>query len=325
MMGLDLVRGLAAFGVIWVHVGRSPQWADLNLSALGATGTSYLNILAGFFTILGLQKVLSKGGWCGGFLAHRVWRIGLPFVIWSGVYLAARVVNYVVFGKTTGFVWDWSVLFYGTIYHLWFLPYLLIATVVVLPLMYAGLKRPGLLVPLAATTAMIAVAIIVLPAGELPPDHADPVRIALIVLGRLPGFLLGLSFGMLWAAGYRPRVSMRIAVVCMLVAGLAIWMTVATEIPRGMLNRVAGTCALLAAFAPWRGRVAEWLARMGSLGFGVYLCHVLFVECAVAMTGRIGLHPSIGTDVAVLVFVLLASFGMSYAIRNMKTLRWLIP
>ncbi len=325
LLGLDLMRGLAAIGVIWVHVGRSPEWAELNLSALGAPGTSYLNILAGFFTIVGLQKYLSKGSGGGRFLAHRVWRIGAPFVVWCLVYLAARGVNYLVFGKVTGFSLDWSMLFYGTIYHTWFLPYLLIATFLTFPIMMLGLRRPVLLGPLAATVMMIAGAIIMLPPIELPPDPADPLRIAGIVLVRIPGYLLGLGFGMMWAAGYRPRVSLQTAVVCLAVAGVAIWMTVATEVPRPLVNRVAGVCGLIAAFGPWRGAVARWLASMGALGFGVYLSHVLFVELSVTLIRRAGLEYSLATDLGSLVFVAVLSFGLSWAIRNVRSLRWLIP
>lgn len=325
MLGLDLVRGVAAIGVIWVHVGRSPEWASMNLSALGASGTAYLNILAGFFTVLALQKCLAKGQSSARFLAHRFWRIGGPFVVWSGVYLAARGVNYLVFGKVTALEWNWGVLFYGTIYHLWFLPYLLVATVVTLPMMYVGLKRPGVMLPMAAVMMVVAGAIIVLPTFPLPDDHQDPVRIEGIVFGRLPGFLLGLGFGMLWASGYRPRVRMQTAVVCLVVAGIAVGLTVASELPALLLNRVAGVCGLIAAFAPWRGAAARWLAGMGALGFGVYLSHVLFVEFAVAATRRMGLEPSLSTDIAAIVFVTGASFGLSYAIRNVRALRWLIP
>ncbi|MBY0313515.1 MAG: acyltransferase [Phycisphaerales bacterium] len=325
MLGLDLVRGVAAIGVIWVHVGRSPEWASLNLSALGAAGTAYLNILAGFFTIIALQKFLAKGQTSGRFLRHRFWRIGAPFVVWSGVYLAARGVNYLVFGKVTGFEWDWTVLFYGTIYHLWFLPYLIMATVVTFPMIYLGLKRPQVLIPMAALMMMLAASIILLPPIPLPEDHTDPFRIAGIVIGRLPGFLLGLGFGMLWTAGYRPRVGKQTALVCLIVAAVAVWLTVASELPQLLLNRVAGVCGLIAAFAPWRGVIAQRLASMGALGFGVYLSHVLFVELAVAVMRRIRVEPSITTDLIALSFVVLASFGLSHAIRNVRALRWLIP
>ncbi len=89
-LGYDVVRGLAAMGVIWVHSGRSPYWIEHHLSVAGSWGTAFLNTLAGFFVVFTVRNY-SQGGSKGGgllrFSRHRAWRLYGAFVVWSLVYV----------------------------------------------------------------------------------------------------------------------------------------------------------------------------------------------------------------------------------------------
>lgn len=325
IIGYDLIRAFAALGVIWVHAGRSQPWNDLDLSAAGAWGTSYLNLIAGFFTVIMLHKHMSAGKGLGSFTRHRLWRIGAPFVIWSGLYLLARLVNYAVFGKVSSFEWTWSALYYGTTYHLWFLPYLLCITLITLPLTAYAVASAERMVMVGKLLLLTVFGLLLMPVtvfSQLPDEWA---RIAHSVSWRGPGFMLGLAMGMFIAAGYRPKVTFTMVAACAVLAISAMYLSLTTELPKHILNRVAGVSVFIIALAPWRGAIATTIARLGSLGFGVYLCHVLFVEGVVAVFSKAGIGHSLERDVLTFTIVATLSFGFAYAMKRSRKLSWLIP
>lgn len=325
IIGYDLIRAIAALGVIWVHSGRSQQWNDLDLSAAGAWGTSYLNLIAGFFTVIMLHKHVSGGKGLGAFAGHRLWRIGAPFAVWSGVYLLARLVNYAVFGKVSGFEWSWSVLFYGTTYHLWFLPYLFIVTMLTLPLVAFAVMSRDRMVLVGKLLLLVVFGLLLMPISVFSQSGDEWSRIAHSVSWRGPGFMIGLALGMFMAAGYRPKVTSTMVTACAVLVMCAMYLSLTSELPKHILNRIAGISVFVIALAPWRGVIASTIAKLGTLGFGVYLCHVLFVEGVLAVMARTSIPHSIARDVGVFVVVSALSFGFAYAMKRSRKLSWLIP
>lgn len=322
IIGFDIVRALAAMGVIWVHAGRSPFWNDHNLGPAGSWGTAFLNTLAGFFVVFALYRRADRG--VLAFAGHRVWRIYGAFVVWSLLYLAARVVNYIVFHKKSGIQWDWDLLFFGTTYHLWFLPYLLIITLLTLPIVAWALRSRARMAGVAVLFVVAASAVLILPEPEFLGYGRDQLPL-FHLYARAPGFLFGLGIGLWMLAGFRPRVEMRHAAACAAVVVCCMYLSLTTELPKHVLNRVAATAAFMIALAPWQGPVARWIASMGKLGFGVYLCHVLFLEAFVTVVAKAGFAPSFGVDIAVFTFDVVASFAFAWLMRRTKWLAWLIP
>lgn len=322
IIGFDIVRALAACGVIWVHAGRSPFWNEHNLGPAGSWGTAFLNSLAGFFVVFALHRRADRG--LLAFAGHRVWRIYGAFVVWSLLYLGARVVNYIVFHKKSGIQWEWDLFFFGTSYHLWFLPYLLIITLLTLPVVAWALRSRPRMAGVAVMCVVAASAVLILPEPEFLGYGRDQLPL-FHLYARAPGFLFGLGIGLWMLAGFRPRVELRHAIACAAVVVVCMYLSLTTELPKHVLNRVAATAAFMIALAPWQGPVARWLASMGKLGFGVYLCHVLFLEAFVTVVARAGFSPSFGVDMVVFVFDVIASFAFAWLMRRTKWLAWLIP
>jgi peptidoglycan/LPS O-acetylase OafA/YrhL len=331
VLGYDVVRALAAMGVIWVHAGRSTYWMDHNLSFLGSWGTSYLNTLAGFFVAVTFHKHVrvesesSSSNAAIRFAGHRVWRLYGAFVIWSGIYVAARVVNYALFHKVTMLGWSWDLFFFGTTYHLWFLPYLLIVTLVTLPVVEHATRSRQAMVATSVVLALIAITLEVLPEPTWFITGGHSTLMAFQLYSRAPGFLLGLAFGLWMLAGVRPALKASHAVVCAAIVVLTMTATITTEFPRHILNRLGAIAAFVVALGPWHGSIARFLGAMGKLGFGVYLCHVLFVESLIALGGRLRLEPSLEVDIAVFALSVMCSFTMAWLMRQTRWLAWLIP
>lgn len=316
------MRALAAVGVIWIHVGRSPFWNDHNLAPAGSWGTAFLNSLAGFFVVFALQRRLDRG--VVAFAAHRIWRVYGAFLVWSVIYLAARLVNYAIFGKKTMLQWDWDMCFFGTTYHLWFLSYLLVITLLTLPLVAWALRSRPRMVGVSVLLVVAASAVLILPEPEML-SHGREALPLYHLYARAPGFFFGLAIGLWMLAGFRPRVGFQQALVCAAVVVGCMYLSLTTELPKHVLNRVAATAAMMIALAPWRGDLARWLASMGKLGFGVYLCHVLFIEGFIALSKRAGVAPAFRVDVLVFVAAVVASFAFAWLMRRSRWLGWLIP
>ena len=331
MLGFDLVRAFAAISVIWVHAGRSAEWHALHLSDLGRWGTAFLNMLAAFFLVVTLQKFLVRTPGVAGassFLGHRLARIGLPFVIWSLVYVAARGLNYVLFGKATDLQLSPTLLVHGTTYHLWFLPYLMLISTLAMPAVYWAIGSKVRERVLSAITAAIAMYILFAPVPTwLPSDQHSLTVIFGTVYMRSPAFLFGLTFGLLYVSKFKLQVPLALGlaggVMAVLAAGCSTIST--TEAVDMVWYRIAAVGAFVVALMPWRGMLATAGAKLGSLGFGVYLCHLLFVEFGHAVAHAMKLHPSISQDVMVFVFAVIASFTFAALMRKTAWLRWLIP
>ncbi len=308
--------------MIWIHAGRSPFWNDHNLAPAGSWGTAFLNSLAGFFVVFALQRRLDRG--VLAFAKHRIWRVYGAFLVWCLIYLAARLVNYVIFGKKTMLQWDWDVLFFGTSYHLWFLSYLLIISLLTLPLIAWALCSRPRMVGVSVLLVIVASALLILPEPEALSRGREALPLYHLY-ARAPGFSFGLAIGLWMLAGFRPRVGFQQALVCAAVVIGCMYLSLTTELPKHVLNRIAATAAVMIALAPWRGAIARWLASMGQLGFGVYLCHVLFIEAFIALLKRAGVPPSFHVDILVFVFAVVASFAFAWLMRRSRRLAWLIP
>jgi peptidoglycan/LPS O-acetylase OafA/YrhL len=340
VLGFDLVRAAAATSVIWVHIGRSAEWREHNLTAAGSWGTAFLNSLAGFFVVWALTK---RGALSAPrFALHRIWRLYGSFLIWCGIYLFARVVNYAAFGKVSSLAlpgqglsgWErlraclseaGIVAFFGTTYHLWFLPYLLIITLLTLPLVVLSVRSRAAMLN-GATLFALATLVLLLAPEPWWVAASDLRYIALShIYLRSPGYLTGLAFGLWIAAGFRPRVTMHTALACIGLVALAMYLSLTTELPRHLLNRAGATAAFIVAFAPWRGRVATAIGRVGRLGFGVYLCHVLFIEGYYACAHAMHMPPNLTVDLSVFGLSVISSFGAAYALSRVRWLAWTIP
>ena len=260
---LDLARFVAAFGIVWDHA-RAP-YADVGYTAL-----ALFLVLASF---LGMGSYERNGG--AGFWISRAKRIAIPWLFWCAVY---RVIYEVVWDHPFALLSEPFTLLIGPSIHLWFLPFDIIALLLI-PLLAQWLRTPRDLI--IACLLLIAVA---LPLGWL---HAQ-VGLAgwFISMGNapqpLPQWYYSLPiflYGALAAAGHRMGV---------------VWMPLAaaTVISAALFVAVpefASVQMLLAALvfeAVWRVTInGTWPTKLASYAFGIYLMHPAFMLVAFKLFG----------------------------------------
>ena len=260
---LDLARFVAAFGIVWDHA-RAP-YADVGYTAL-----ALFLVLASF---LGMGSYERNGG--PGFWIMRAKRIAIPWLFWCAVY---RVIYEVVWDHPFALLSEPFTLLIGPSIHLWFLPFDIIALLLI-PLLAQWLRTQRDL--MTACLLLIAVA---LPLGWL---HAQ-VGLAgwFISMGNapqpLPQWYYSLPiflYGALAAAGHRMGV---------------VWMPLAaaTVISAALFVAVpefASVQMILAALvfeAVWRVTInGTWPTKLASYAFGIYLMHPAFMLVAFKLFG----------------------------------------
>ena len=110
---LDLMRVLCAFGIVWAH--------------LQCPGMEIGYVALALFLMLTTQMAVGSAETrsFGRFMRGRFWRIFLPWLGWSGLYLAVDAFR----SGDPARMWrltDWQSLLVGSEVHLWFLPFVVL-------------------------------------------------------------------------------------------------------------------------------------------------------------------------------------------------------
>lgn len=137
---IDLVRFLAALGIVWDHA-RAPL-ADIGYLSLGL-----FLMLTSYFAVGSYDRAAAKGQ-AQGFWAQRAQRILVPWLAWSAFY---KGLQYYMADdwRTVPLISDPFSLLLGSWIHLWFLPFVMIALSVV-PMIARGVRTPATMYAFAA-------------------------------------------------------------------------------------------------------------------------------------------------------------------------------
>ncbi len=269
---IDLARFVAAFGVVWAHAVAPGLW-------VGHLSLALFLILTSFLAIQSMERAGGRFSWLG-----RAKRIAMPWIFWSLFYALLQVV------MSHGGLqrpFDWHSLLIGSTIHLWFLPFVMLASILV-PLIGHRIGRPRDLAMACAALVVIAVPLLWFHRQE-PPMH-DPFpqwafAFTPFVYGILAAF--GHQFKMAWL----PLGSMALisAVTFALVRD-----------PWALQPFVAALLFELAWRSPMQSAI---LPKLGQTAFGIYLVHPFFMLVC---------YKFLGADVN-RILAAIAAFGMSWA------------
>jgi len=246
---IDYARLLAAFGIVIFHA-KGPG-AQIGYAALP------------FFLML-LVVTASPGARRSDFRPYATARAGRllrPWLIWSGIYGALKLGEVIVVGIPFRTEFSSWMLLTGPALHLWFLPFALVTSLAIHPIIRwqtNETRRAVLLVILAVST------LFALGLWEQFPTLPIPITQWLYAL---PAVLLGLAIAV---CSERPlwQIAFSIA-VCAVAFGLG-WTS--------NLSQAALAAAGLIFCLNWRVPTS-WLSRwMASVSLGVYLAHPLVLS-----------------------------------------------
>lgn len=288
--GVEWTRVLGCAGIVWFHAG-----APFRTVALGG-------LIA--FTLMGCAfiKPLDRASALGPSVWSRAQRLLGPWIVWSLIYGALRIAEAVRQHEGAFAWWDDRMVLYGTWIHLWFLPFLFLATIVIQSLDLAGKLGRVRVVDAFAWTLIIATPLWVWleqwGAGK-PFDQwisvLPAVGLGVLMRGAKPG-----------SSAARRR-----AAFLLLIDAAALGATLALMPDRGelLVKHAVGGLAVLA----WVPSLAasRFALTLGALSMGVYLVHPLLLTIATRVLGVSSESAVIASAAIVISFAVSAGIALA--------------
>jgi peptidoglycan/LPS O-acetylase OafA/YrhL len=278
---IDLVRFVAALGIVWDHA-RAP-FADIGYLSL-----ALFLMLTSYFAVGSYDRAAAKGQ-AAGFWAARAQRILIPWLAWCVFYKALQY--YMADDwRDVPFISEWSSLLLGSWIHLWFLPFVMIALAIV-PMVARDVRTP-------ATMYSFATVLIVTSAmcGWLHRHLGWPEPWPQWWFS-IPLFLFGLFLAIARRNGmpWLPLVTALIASLAtvMVEPGFAAFIQEFSD-PDRLSTHVTGpgfasVQMILAAIVfeiVWRIRITgSWPTWLAGFAFGIYVLHPFFMLVAFKLFG----------------------------------------
>lgn len=317
---VDVVRFFAALGIVFVHACQSAAidpWRNMFRFAV-----PFYLFASLYFQSLSLRRNPDRT--LASYIAGRVRRLYLPFLAWSLIYLIAHDIKRLIFGDSL-MPLRLDMLYTGTEYHLWFLPFLLgisiIMAVIYRTLLARDARLRWVLIPLAIIVGIVFTTM-PMPGASID-AFTDFSNVYLHWWRSSSAACWAMAFA--WLTTLGPVVYSVGPILG--VGGIALMLTCSLKqvvdgiqiIPRSL----TGLGCMLAALLPWRGPVVSRLARYGRYGYGVYLCHVLIVEPCHIVIAKLRLQPTVWTDLATFVLAFSGALLLVNLFARSPKLRWL--
>ena len=320
----DLVRFLAVIGVVWLHVtyhGALIGWAELGRFAVPFFAGAGVYLAYGSLRRHGHVTMLQ-------YAQARFRRVYVVFLGWSVIYLGVRWANALLVSHTgtvhttlIDFLWN------GEAFHLWFLPFIFLATIgafALAKLMSAALwMRVPLVLILFWLTLTIALSPVPVVVSKLGYD-------ALLSYESLPACFIALVLVLVEIRLKGPAAEPGLSVPRLVTGGLLVVFWLVSALALGfrenlVLATAAGFGFLLVSLGWSTTARMPVTAHLGSISFGIYLVHLLFVETIYQLLPRIGLNDQHATtQVAVFVVALAGSIALVELLRVPNWTRWLL-
>jgi peptidoglycan/LPS O-acetylase OafA/YrhL len=336
--GLDAFRGLAAFGVVWLHtflsvsvLGRvsedSITWLKLRDFSLP------LIVMSSFFvlTISMLRKPESK---FSSFFTIRFKRLWLPLFIWTSVYcLMWAFVMPKIFGWNH-FVEIPSIdAFISGYMHLWFLQFIFLGSLIVYPLLrwLKSKSEPervkiSILFFLAAAVYAVIFELLIQPAHQsLSLFKLSSSLMVFTVQTSRYAFFIPVAIGLgLLSNKINSLYKLKVFRICSLIA---VFFTLFVHLTRtnSLTAPMYGIAVFMVALQPWKRIPFRLVYISATYSYGIYILHFFLCEALQVLIskGKHELDSAAIFSIGVLFYVM--SFGAAVLLRKILPVDWFIP
>ncbi len=312
----DVIRLVAAYAIIWLHTPRSPVFQSS--TAVGRFAVPFFVCATIFFIWQGLVDKPRRE--FHPYARSRFTRIYLPFLAWSLIYLAFKAAKRIALPEEPNDFPGLEFLWTGSFYHLWFMPFILVVSLVVFLLGRVLVRRPRAESTAAVLCVFVGGLLASSPVGAWMLERNG----AVLVWNALPAVFWGIALSIAYHRGMARILQHPTAGAAGLIAaGLCtawIW-----HFGRDNLaENLAGVACTIVALAPWNARSLRQLAQFGPLAYGIYLSHLLFIKSAEAVFTKLGGGNSGLADVAVFAAAVVGSTALAWCLSQSGYTRWLV-
>jgi surface polysaccharide O-acyltransferase-like enzyme len=313
----EFARLLAAVSIVWLHTMRSPEM--LASTALGRFAVPFFTAAAVFMicesVTRGRRKTLAE------YTRNRFVRLYVPFLAWTVIYLNFKLLKGKLAPSQPNEFPGIEVLLSGGFYHLWFLPFVLVVSVIAFAAVRNRIGNPMAEIRLALLTAMAGGLLAVAP----PPSQWIVAETwAEYWWTALPAAFWGISIAVF--VRHTKEVYRKSQLIP--IGGLAIFAAATAwtwHVGRSTLTEnLAGMGFLVFALAPWQDKVVRRFASLGALAYGIYLSHLLFIKSCEAVATKLDLSVSVALDLTIFAISLCGSVLLTWLLSKTRPTRWLV-
>lgn len=313
---LDFWRIVSAIAIIWLHTPESDALS-------GTTGfTRYavpFFVASAAFMACRIQAGLLKQSF-KSFVWSRWLRIYVPFLGWSAIYLIARYLASFVLPHTSSYPITWELLWRGPTSHLWFLPFIFMATIFSNLIGRIVSTKPGMAWPIVGVLLALSACILLKPTFS-----EDFQYTAHLSYDTLPALFWGISLAIFCSRVGKDWLSHKTTVVVAYIVFVIMEVILSLQARQMLAENLAGTFLLLACFGQCHNRWVLAIATFGSLAYGVYLSHMLFVEGLQDIAQYAGFSEGALNDLIVFALSAVCAILLTIGLKKSRHLNWLVP
>lgn len=256
------------------------------------------------------------------YVRQRFVRLYVPFLGWATIYSLSRwAASFVVTSAHPPILDGWWLL-RGTVVHLWFLPYLTVASVVVYVFARSMPRKPGIVVPVCIALGAGGVVLSLYVKDWVAPFNRE----LYLFFYAMPSTMWGMALGYI-ASAFGLKVLRHPGVT---LAALAIFLVTLTlqyaNIDRSRLTvDICGVALFVVCLWDRPIPAPRFFAKLGALSFGVYLSHFLFTEGLQDFFRALKVPTTDLTALVVFVLSVILAFVTAYVLRLSRYTAWLSP
>ncbi len=328
---LDVFRFFAAISIVWLHVAGTPGLERSKI--LGRFAVPFFTCTAAFLAFDALRRHRNLS--LLDYFLNRFCRIYPLFLAWSIIYWGFRSASSVLL-EHKGWIRPTVREFFldGVAIQLWFLPFIIVATTAAF-----GIAKLESVIRSAKKTLAALLGIVGIFAAFFPdpPWIREAGYAPWLAYDALPALMWGIALGLLvkrhstslveateTVATIRqmPRPVVPNTMAASGAIAFCVWLVLGVIFGRSILwENVAGLGLLLVGLNQVSFTREPFVAFLGSISFGVYLTHALFVEGLQHVLPRIGLALSSFRDGMVWLVSVSGSCTLVLALKRSR--RWL--
>ena len=329
IIGLDYLRVFAIFAVVWIH-GSDTNKMAMTLQTYCAFAVPCFIMMSAFLTQMSCSSKADYG--YVDIVVRRTKRLVPSYLAWSMLYLIFRFIKRrLISGMPIEFDWAAVIFCGGASYQLWFVPALLIWTVIFTPLILFTKEHDNRSI-LTASLIILAGTMLWVGMKTWPflriPDGYEMFGYMKVQTGY---FVLGIGLWLLFrqCSIYFQNKLIIVSIGIGFLLFAFILLNLRTEFFRKFFTPlyslslfVTFVLIFLKVRLPFVAMITKYLVPCS---FGIFLCHGIFVEGFQVFVGIVGIdNTTVATSIGVILASYLCSAVLCIALRSYKVTRWLV-
>lgn len=315
-VAFDLGRLLAAYAIVWLHTPRSALLAPTTVLARFAV--PFFVFATIFFVFESLRRQPERT--FGKYFISRLLRIYVPFLAWCVIYLLFKGAKSVLLPDQPNDYPGIELLWTGSFYHLWFMPFILAVSLVAFLVAKIVLPRQGLYQPVAAACFGVSVVLAAVPFPVEP--NLVAYEYASLIFNATPAVLMGISLAILYGPAHcqlEHRGTTLLGCLVFLATSVLLYWFGRDR----LFETFAGLGFMMMVLAPLQANWAVRVAKLGGLAYGIYLSHLLLIKVAEAVAAKLKFSVTWELDLGVFLFAAIGSTLLAWTLSRWSATRWL--